>query len=261
VPYADPAKQRAAARRWREANREKRRATTRAWQAANREKARAASARWKAENQGASRAASNRWKAEHVEENREAQRRWRAANPDYARQHRARKKAAAVLAAVTPFALGEHVVHGVAGVGRIAGIERMEVLGAAFDAVVVEFPSPKTTLRIPVDRVAAQLRPLAPRETAAKALALLRQKPAAVGALVWAKRAAMFEAKLNSGAIIAIAEVARDTRGANRSDGAHAIHDRAVARLADELALIERTNRARAAAKIATLLEPKPRTP
>jgi CarD family transcriptional regulator len=76
---------------------------------------------------------------------------------------------------------------------------------------------------------------------------------------MWSRRAQEYEAKINSGDPVSIAEVVRDLhRNANQPDQSYSerqIYEAALERLASELAAVERIDTIAATARLESLLE------
>ena len=108
------------------------------------------------------------------------------------------------------FQAGEAVVYPAHGVGRITAIEEQEVAGFTLQVFVVFFEHSKMTVRIPVARAAGSgLRKIAEPALVEKALAVLTGRAQAKRGM-WSRRAQEYEAKIKSGDLLALAEVARD---------------------------------------------------
>jgi len=108
------------------------------------------------------------------------------------------------------FKVGDAVVYPAHGVGKVAAIETQEVAGMALEVYVVTFEHEKMTLRVPTKKAkTAGLRTLAADDTVSKALTTLKGR-ARVKRTMWSRRAQEYEAKINSGDLISIAEVVRD---------------------------------------------------
>jgi CarD family transcriptional regulator len=157
------------------------------------------------------------------------------------------------------FAVGDHVVYPTHGVGRVTGIVDEEIAGHRLTLIVVEFEENRMVLRVPVAKAkTAGLRKLSSRKAIDLALATLKGR-ARVKRTMWSRRAQEYEAKINSGDPIAIAEVVRDLhRNAGQPDQSFSerqIYEQAMDRLAAELAAIEQVDKATAAAKLATVLK------
>jgi CarD family transcriptional regulator len=152
------------------------------------------------------------------------------------------------------FKSGDHVVYPTHGVGTVQGIETMSAAGYALQVIVVTFDENRMTLRVPVGKAASSgLRKLASGEAMAEALDTLRGR-ARVKRTMWSRRAQEYEAKINSGDPVQIAEVVRDLhRNAGQPDQSFSerqIYEQALDRLAAELAAIDRTDKAAATEKL-----------
>jgi CarD family transcriptional regulator len=157
------------------------------------------------------------------------------------------------------FAVGDHVVYPTHGVGRVTGIVNEEIAGHRLTLIVVEFEENRMVLRVPVAKAkSAGLRKLSSRKAIDLALSTLKGR-ARVKRTMWSRRAQEYEAKINSGDPIAIAEVVRDLhRNAGQPDQSFSerqIYEQAMDRLAAELAAIEQVDKPTAAAKLATVLK------
>ena len=104
----------------------------------------------------------------------------------------------------------------------------------------------------------AGLRKLATRKLFDEALNVLRGK-ARVKRTMWSRRAQEYEAKINSGDPLAIAEVVRDLhRNAGQPDQSFSerqIYESAMDRLAAELAALDKTDKATAITKLTDFLK------
>src|SRR5690349_13276778 len=108
------------------------------------------------------------------------------------------------------FKTNEFVVYPAHGVGQILAIEEQEIAGARLELFVINFIKDKMTLRVPTAKVAnVGMRKLSDPVLVKKALETLKGR-ARVKRTMWSRRAQEYEAKINSGDIVAIAEVVRD---------------------------------------------------
>ena len=108
------------------------------------------------------------------------------------------------------FKTGEAVVYPAHGVGRITAIEEQEIAGFKLELFVVSFEKDKMVLRVPTAKAASVgMRKLADPDLVQKALTTLTGR-ARVKRTMWSRRAQEYEAKINSGDLIAVAEVVRD---------------------------------------------------
>ncbi|MBB5689499.1 CarD family transcriptional regulator [Roseomonas alkaliterrae] len=169
--------------------------------------------------------------------------------------------AAASKAAPRPkeeFKAGDYVVYPTHGVGQVQGIETIEAAGYALQVIVVTFEENRMTLRVPVNKAASSgLRKLAAGAMMQQALDTLKGR-ARIKRTMWSRRAQEYEAKINSGDPIQIAEVVRDLhRNAGQPDQSFSerqIYEQALDRLAAEVAAIDGTDKAKAVEKLMTYL-------
>jgi CarD family transcriptional regulator len=157
------------------------------------------------------------------------------------------------------FTTGDHVVYPAHGVGKILGVETQRIAEHELQVLVIYFDKDKMTLRIPVKKAAVSgLRRLSTREEMESAFATLRGR-ARVKRAMWSRRAQEYEAKINSGDPISIAEVVRDLyRNANQADQSYSerqIYQAALDRLARELAAIEKIDEQTAAQRLEDVLK------
>jgi CarD family transcriptional regulator len=149
---------------------------------------------------------------------------------------------------------GDHVVYPTHGVGMVQGIETIEAAGHALQMVVVTFEENRMTLRVPVTKVAtAGLRKLFTPLEFEQAIDTLKGR-ARIKRTMWSRRAQEYEAKINSGDPIQIAEVVRDLqRNAGQPDQSFSerqIYEQALERLAAEYAAIEKIDRFEASERL-----------
>jgi CarD family transcriptional regulator len=108
------------------------------------------------------------------------------------------------------FKTGEYVVYPAHGVGVIVSIEEQEVAGLTLELFVISFEQDKLTLRVPVAKIkSVGMRKLAEEDMVTQALTTVTGR-ARVKRTMWSRRAQEYEAKINSGDLIAISEVVRD---------------------------------------------------
>jgi CarD family transcriptional regulator, regulator of rRNA transcription len=108
------------------------------------------------------------------------------------------------------FKTGEFVVYPAHGVGMIVAIEEQEVAGLTLELFVISFEQDKLTLRVPVAKIkSVGMRHLAEEDMVTQALTTVTGR-ARVKRTMWSRRAQEYEAKINSGDLIAISEVVRD---------------------------------------------------
>ncbi len=156
------------------------------------------------------------------------------------------------------FACGDYVVYPTHGVGLIEAIEEQDIAGFTLRLYVIRFEKEKMTLRVPVNKVEeAGLRKLSTRNQIDVALTTLRGR-SRVSRAMWSRRAQEYEAKINSGDPVSIAEVVRDLhRNAGQPDQSYSerqIYEAALERLARELAAVEKIETEAATAKLEQVL-------
>jgi CarD family transcriptional regulator len=157
------------------------------------------------------------------------------------------------------FEEGDHVVYPTHGVGKVERIATEEIAGHKLELIHITFEENRMTLRVPVAKArTAGLRKLATRKMFDEALAVLKGR-ARIKRTMWSRRAQEYEAKINSGDPLAIAEVVRDLhRNAGQPDQSFSerqIYEAAMDRLAAELAALDRIDKAAAAVKLAEFLK------
>ena len=156
------------------------------------------------------------------------------------------------------FSVGDKVVYPAHGVGQVAAIETQEVAGYTLEVYVVTFDHEKMTLRVPTKKAkVAGLRHLAHEAIMSQALVTLKGR-ARIKRTMWSRRAQEYEAKINSGDLVSIAEVTRDLfRPEDQPEQSYSerqIFEAASSRLARELAAMEKTDEPTALGKILDVL-------
>ena len=136
----------------------------------------------------------------------------------------------------------DYVVYPAHGVGQIVSVEKQEVAGFELEMFVITFVKDKMTLRVPTNKATdAGLRSLSSPEVVSKAMTTLKGK-ARVKKAMWSRRAQEYEAKINSGDLIAIAEVVRDLHRNDeqreQSYSERQLYEAALDRLTRELAAV-----------------------
>ncbi len=162
------------------------------------------------------------------------------------------------------FRTNEYVVYPAHGVGRIMHIEDQEIAGAKLELFVINFEKDKMTLRVPTTKLeSVGMRKLAEEKVVKRALTTLKGK-ARVKRTMWSRRAQEYEAKINSGDLISIAEVVRDLYRSEaqpeQSYSERQLYEAALDRMARELAAVEKLDEASAVAKIDEVLAKSART-
>jgi len=142
------------------------------------------------------------------------------------------------------FRANDHVVYPTHGVGKITKVEEQEIAGHKLEVFVITFEKDKMTLRVPVAKAKTiGMRKLSSPDVVTSALNTLKGR-ARIKRTMWSRRAQEYEAKINSGDLVSIAEVVRDLHRASgqpeQSYSERQLYEAALARMARELAAVER---------------------
>jgi CarD family transcriptional regulator len=161
------------------------------------------------------------------------------------------------------FKTNEFVVYPAHGVGQILAIEEQEIAGAKLELFVINFMKDKMTLRVPTAKVAnVGMRKLSEPALVKKALETLKGR-ARVKRTMWSRRAQEYEAKINSGDIVAIAEVVRDLyRSESQPEQSYSerqLYEAALDRLSREIAVVQHVTETEAVKEIESQLAKSPR--
>ncbi|MBR0926676.1 MULTISPECIES: CarD family transcriptional regulator [Bradyrhizobium] len=161
------------------------------------------------------------------------------------------------------FKANEFVVYPAHGVGQILAIEEQEIAGAKLELFVINFIKDKMTLRVPTAKVAnVGMRKLSDPTLVKKALETLKGR-ARVKRTMWSRRAQEYEAKINSGDIVAIAEVVRDLyRSESQPEQSYSerqLYEAALDRLSREIAVVQHSTETEAVKEIEAQLAKSPR--
>jgi CarD family transcriptional regulator len=161
------------------------------------------------------------------------------------------------------FRANEFVVYPAHGVGQILAIEEQEIAGAKLELFVINFMKDKMTLRVPTAKVAnVGMRKLSEPALVKRALETLKGR-ARVKRTMWSRRAQEYEAKINSGDIVAIAEVVRDLyRSESQPEQSYSerqLYEAALDRLSREIAVVQHSTETEAVKEIESQLAKSPR--
>lgn len=156
------------------------------------------------------------------------------------------------------FSPNDYVVYPAHGVGKVVSIEKEEVAGFELELFVISFEKDKMTLRVPTNKVfESGLRGLSSPDEIAHAMKTLKGK-AKVKKAMWSRRAQEYEQKINSGDIIAIAEVVRDLHRTDdqreQSYSERQLYEAALERLTREVAAVAGNDETIAAKEIDDVL-------
>lgn len=156
------------------------------------------------------------------------------------------------------FRPNDFVVYPAHGVGKVVSIEKDEVAGFELELFVIAFEKDKMTLRVPTNKVTeVGMRGLSSPDIVADAMKTLKGK-AKVKKAMWSRRAQEYEQKINSGDLIAIAEVVRDLHRADdqreQSYSERQLYEAALERLTREIAAVGNGDEGDAAKEIGDVL-------
>ena len=141
------------------------------------------------------------------------------------------------------FEVGDYVVYPKHGVGRVVEIQSQHIAGASLDLFVLRFEKERMTLRVPTNKAeGVGMRKLSSQATMNEALTTLKGKPR-IKRTMWSRRAQEYEAKINSGDLIAISEVVRDLYRSDaqpeQSYSERQLYEAAVDRMTREIAVVD----------------------
>jgi CarD family transcriptional regulator len=161
------------------------------------------------------------------------------------------------------FKTNEFIVYPAHGVGQILAIEEQEVAGAKLELFVINFVKDKMTLRVPTAKIASVgMRKLAEPPLVRRALETLKGR-ARIKRTMWSRRAQEYEAKINSGDIVAIAEVVRDLyRSETQPEQSYSerqLYEAALDRLSREISAVQKVTETEAIKEIEAALAKGPR--
>ncbi|GDX39029.1 transcriptional regulator [Methylocystaceae bacterium] len=161
------------------------------------------------------------------------------------------------------FKLNEFIVYPAHGVGQITGVEIQEVAGFSLELFVVSFLKDKMILKVPTSKViTVGMRKLAETNIVEKALNTLSGR-ARIKRTMWSRRAQEYEAKINSGDLVTIAEVVRDLYRSDtqpeQSYSERQLYEAALDRMAREIATVRRLIDAEALKLIESFLQKGPK--
>jgi CarD family transcriptional regulator len=156
------------------------------------------------------------------------------------------------------FRPNDFVVYPAHGVGKIVSIEEREIAGMHMELFVISFEKDKMTLRVPTEKATqVGMRSLSSPDIVSKAMATLKGK-ARVKRAMWSRRAQEYEQKINSGDLLAIAEVVRDLHRSDdqreQSYSERQLYEAALERLTREVAAVSGIDEAGAAKQVDQVL-------
>lgn len=159
------------------------------------------------------------------------------------------------------FKVNDSIVYPAHGVGRIVAIEKQHIAGIVNELFVIDFDQEKLKLKVPTAKaISVGMRGLSDEAQVKKAVDLLKGR-ARIKRTMWSRRAQEYEAKINSGDIMAVAEVVRDlyraTDQPEQSYSERQLFEAALDRLAREVAAVRKSDLTRAIADLEASLKLK----
>ena len=161
------------------------------------------------------------------------------------------------------FKTGESIVYPAHGVGQIVAIEEQEVAGHKLELFVIDFEKDKMRLKVPVAKASTiGMRKLSETDYVERALKVVQGK-ARIKRTMWSRRAQEYDAKINSGDLISIAEVVRDLfRADNQPEQSYSerqLYEAALDRMAREIAAVNKMSETESVRLIETHLAKGPK--
>jgi CarD family transcriptional regulator len=161
------------------------------------------------------------------------------------------------------FKTGEQIVYPAHGVGTIVAIDEQEVAGMKLELFVIDFEKDKMRLKVPVAKAQAiGMRKLAETDFVERALRVVQGR-ARIKRTMWSRRAQEYDAKINSGDLLFIAEVVRDLyRADNQPEQSYSerqLYEAALDRMAREVSAVRSLSENEAVRLIETNLLKGPR--
>ena len=145
------------------------------------------------------------------------------------------------------FKANQHIVYPAHGVGIVTSVDQEVIAGFDIEVYVVHFEQDKMTLRVPTAKAAnSGMRALSDELTLKDAFTTLKGR-ARIKRTMWSRRAQEYEAKINSGDLILVAEVVRDLHRTDaqpeQSYSERQLYERAIDRMVREVAAIRKESR------------------
>ena len=156
------------------------------------------------------------------------------------------------------FCPNDFVVYPAHGVGKVVSVEEQEIAETMLEFYVIAFEKDKMTLRVPTHKALdIGMRSLSSPDEVSYAMKTLKGK-AKVKRAMWSRRAQEYEQKINSGDLIAIAEVVRDLHRTDdqreQSYSERQLYEAALERLTREIGAVQGGDEDAAARQIIDVL-------
>jgi len=156
------------------------------------------------------------------------------------------------------FKINELIVYPAHGVGKVVQIEVQEIAGAKLELYIIDFEKEKLRLKVPTNKSEQKgMRKLADKVMIEHAMKVLKGR-ARIKRTMWSRRAQEYEAKINSGDLIAVSEVVRDLfrseRQPEQSYSERQLYEQALERMAREVAAVRKIDEDMAVKEIEEVL-------
>jgi CarD family transcriptional regulator len=157
-------------------------------------------------------------------------------------------------------AVGDPAIYPPHGLGRIVAIADQEIAGETVEIMVIRFEAAGMTIRVPTQNSGSVgLRRVASHAQMQAALRALIpsgvESEAPSSAADWKRRFKQYADRVNTGDPVQLAEVVRELAAATSLTATtRSLYNTAVARLAQELAIVETIGEAEAAEQIAQIV-------
>ena len=142
------------------------------------------------------------------------------------------------------FKTGQHIVYPSHGVGQIVDHQEYNVEETKMEFFDIFFEKDKLTLKVPIEKVkSVGMRNLSDSATVRKTLKTVQGK-AKIKRIMWSRRAQEYEAKINSGDLMQIAEVVRDLFRSEieteQSYSERQLYEAALEKMTGEIAVVKK---------------------
>lgn len=142
------------------------------------------------------------------------------------------------------FKINELIVYPAHGVGKVVQIAEQEIAGAKLELYIVDFEKEKLRLKVPTGRAEQKgMRRLSDKFQIEQAMRVLKGR-APIKRTMWSRRAQEYDAKINSGDLISVAEVVRDLyrseKQPEQSYSERQLFEQALDRMAREIAAVKK---------------------
>ncbi|MDR1691472.1 MAG: CarD family transcriptional regulator [Rickettsiales bacterium] len=157
------------------------------------------------------------------------------------------------------FKVNDYVVYPTHGVGQIIEIGKQTFADQELELITIRFEKNRMILRVPTEKAEISgLRKITSKKKMDDIVDLIKDSPQ-TKRIMWARRAQIYDEKINSGDPVEVAEVVRDLyRNYNKMEQSFSerqIYQKALERLANEYAVINKTNPEKASEKLEDIMQ------